>query len=154
MSSKLLAVPMEFCKMGPDTYNRLSKLCSPCRSQLAAGEKPLCDNDELLGSAHPILPWSSCSVDLDGVFAKRQELEELVSRPLLQSHEGPCFLLQILVRSKDDFGPFLCFLVTRAFKELLQGLLIQALKDVGHSFLTQACVKVVPMDGGAHPKGC
>lgn len=43
------------------------------------------------------LPVPGSSVDFDGVFPQFQELEKLVFRPLLQGHQGPRFLLQILV---------------------------------------------------------
>lgn len=61
--------------------------------------------------------WSS--VNFDGIFPQFQKLEKLVFRPLLQSHQGSCFLLQILIYGKNDLSSLLCFLVPRVFEEPL-----------------------------------
>lgn len=92
------------------------------------------------------------SVDRDGVFPKLQELDEFVPGPLLQSHECSGFLVPILVDVQDDPGPFFCLLIARVSKELLEGLLIQALKNVGHGFLAHGRVEVIAVDRRAHPQ--
>lgn len=61
--------------------------------------------------------WSS--VNFDGIFPQFQKLEKLVFRPLLQSHQGSCFLLQILIYGQNDLSSLLCFLVPRVFEEPL-----------------------------------
>lgn len=106
-------------------------------------------------SVHPRITSLSVllsSVNFDGVFPQLQKLEKLVFRPLLQGHQGSCFLLQILIYGKNDLGSLLCFLVPRVSEEPLQGFLVDVFKDVAHSFLTWGCVKVVAVDGRADPQ--
>lgn len=81
------------------------------------------------------LPVPGSSVDFDGVFPQFQELEKLVFRPLLQGHQGPRFLLQILVEGQNDLGSLLGFLVPRVFEEPLEGFLVDVFKDVAHGLL-------------------
>lgn len=85
----------------------------------------------------------SSSVHLDGVFREFQELEEFVFPPLLQSHQCSCFLLHVLVGIEDDLGSLLRLFVPGVLEELLQRLLVDALKDVGHGFLAQRGVEAV-----------
>jgi len=85
----------------------------------------------------------SSSVHLDGVFREFQELEEFVFPPLLQSHQCSCFLLHVLVGVEDDLGSLLRLFVPGVLEELLQRLLVDALKDVGHGFLAQRGVEAV-----------
>lgn len=59
------------------------------------------------------------SVNFDGIFPQFQKLEKLVFRPLLQGHQGSCFLLQILIDGKNDLRSLLCFLVPRVFEKSL-----------------------------------
>lgn len=87
---------------------------------------------------------------LDGILPQPEKLQKLVFRPLLQGHQGPCFLLQILIDGKDDLGPFLCLLVSGVPEEPLQGLLVYVFKDVAHSLLAGGRVKVVAVDGRAY----
>lgn len=91
--------------------------------------------------------WSS--VNFDGIFPQFQKLEKLVFRPLLQGHQGPGFLLQILIYGQNDLGSLLRFLVPRVFEEPLQWFLVDVFKDVAHSFLAWGCVEVVAVDGRA-----
>ena len=101
--------------------------------------------------------WSS--VNFDGIFPQFQKLEKLVFRPLLQSHQGSCLLLQVLIYGKNDLSSLLCFLVPGVFEEPLQCFLVYVFEDVAHSFLTWGCVEVVAVDGwadsqrGGHAEG-
>lgn len=122
-----------------------------------AGEPLVGKSRSLSGGRGALLPSRPASgrpsVDWDGVFAKLQELEELVPGPLLQSRECTGFLIPVLVGVKDDLRPLLGFLVAGVSEELLERLLVQALENVSHGFLPRGRVKAVAVDRRAHPQG-